>query len=313
MTRIFVIGECMIEIAQSDREFCQFAYGGDCYNTALYLTRLGYRATFLTALGTDPFSCQMRNQWMDEGLDTAHVLTEPHRLPGLYLIKTDTAGERDFFYWREHAAVRSLFQLDGIKEALTAAKSSDLLYLSGITLSLFTEHERRIIVDLARDVRKGGGHVAFDPNYRSKGWRDVKSARAAIDAIAPFVSIVLPTYDDERALRGDAEPHDSARWWQAHGASEVVVKIGAAGCLVVDDKETVIVAPSEQVIPVDTTGAGDSFNAGYLAGRLAGQSSRAAAAFANLLAGKVVGYHGAIIPAEAMLTLPVQAQPNGKP
>ncbi len=190
---IVAIGECMIEMARPGHGGWQLSYSADSYNTALYLSRLGHETAFFTALGDDPFSTEMRALWEEEWLNTSLVLTAPKRLPGLYAIRTDKTGEREFFYWREQEAVRALFQLDAIEAALDRARSAKLLYLSGITLSLFGEHDRRRLIDLARDVRSRSGHGAFDPNYRAQGWTDPHAARAAIDAIAPFVSIALPT------------------------------------------------------------------------------------------------------------------------
>lgn len=75
-------------------------------NTAVYLARLGVAVDYVTALGDDPFSEEMLAGWRTEGVGTAHVRQLPGRLPGLYLIGRDAAGERSFFHWRDRAPAR---------------------------------------------------------------------------------------------------------------------------------------------------------------------------------------------------------------
>lgn len=289
---VVVIGECMLELVR-DGDAWRMGYAGDTCNTATYLARLGERVAFLTAIGTDPFSAAMLDSWRREGLDTALVLTAPDRLPGLYAVQTHALGERSFYYWREQAAVRSLPTLPGFDDVLARACGADLLYLSGITLALFDAAARAALAQVAGAVRERRGAVAFDPNYRPRLWSSPAAAREAMRAFAPFVSIALPTFDDKATLHGDTDPAETLARWHRAGADEVVVKLGAAGC-VIDDGSGVAPAPGARA--VDTTGAGDAFNAGYLAARRAGSGREEAAARANALAGQVINCRGAILP-----------------
>lgn len=289
---IVAVGECMLELRAADDGW-QLGCGGDTFNTAVYLARLDEDVAYLTALGDDPFSAGMRGNWQAEGLSLDLVLTAPHRLPGLYAIQTDSAGERSFHYWREQAAVRDLFHLPSCAEALDRAAGARLLYVSGITLALFDAEGRAALSGLARRVRDADGEVAFDPNYRSRAWPSPDAARRAIAEFAPLVTTALPTFEDEAALHGDADPAATQARWRAVGTRDVVVKLGPAGCMLDDGR---IVAPAVPLTPVDTTGAGDAFNAGYLAARRLGASADDAAAFANRLAGRVIGRRGAILP-----------------
>ena len=296
---IVAVGECMLELRR-EGDHWRLSHSGDTFNTALYLTRLGGSVAFMTALGDDPFSAEMLAAWRAEGLDTELVLTGAGRLCGLYAIQTDAAGERSFHYWRGQSAARELLRLPESAGALARAQETSLLYLSGITLSLFDAPDRDRLADTARRVRERGGEVAFDPNYRARGWACADAARAALDAIAPEVSIALPTFEDEAALHGDADPLQTLARWRATGAREVVVKLGAAGCLLDDER---VIAPPAALTPVDTTAAGDAFNAAYLAARRHGWAQPAAAAFAHRLAGRVILHRGAILPLAEMADL----------
>lgn len=292
---MIVIGECMLELIR-DADRWRLGYAGDTFNTALYLSRLGVPTAFMSALGTDPFSEELRTEWLADGLDTSLVLSDAARLPGLYAVRNDADGERHFYYWRNQSAARQLFTLPGIEAAIARVRAARQLYLSGITLSLFTPSERATLHDLAKAVRAAGGQVIFDPNYRAKGWNSPEEARAAIQALAPYVSLALPTFADEAALCADATPAHTATRWHEWGAQEVIVKLGAQGCLV-STRDGTATAPAVEVRKViDTTAAGDAFNAGFIAARHAGRTPLEAAGAANRIAALVIQHPGAILP-----------------
>jgi 2-dehydro-3-deoxygluconokinase len=299
---VIAIGECMLELVGVGDDW-RLNHAGDVFNTALTMRRLGVPVAFLSALGADPFSLEMRAAWLREQIDTSMVLTDPTRLPGLYAIRTDADGERSFYYWRERSAVRRLFELPGIEAAIARACDARLLYVSGITVSLFEDPERARLLEIARTVRARGGRVVFDPNYRAAGWPDPRVARAVFEAMAGAASMVLPTFADENLLFGDATAERTVQRYQALGAEEVVVKLAARGCLVAAAEQCEYLAPPGTVAAVDTSGAGDAFNAAYLAARLAGRSANEAARAGNMLAGEVVRYPGAILPLERVTAL----------
>ncbi|HSJ78568.1 MAG TPA: sugar kinase, partial [Erythrobacter sp.] len=223
------------------------------------------------------------------------------RVPGLYAIRTDERGERSFTYWRDQSAARDFFALSGAGAALAEAGRSRMLYLSGITLSLFDADGQVQVADLAKTVRENGGEVVFDGNYRPRGWPGADIARAAFAQIAPYCSIVLPTFEDEAALYGDTEPHESFRRWHDAGARLVVVKMGDEGAMLSHAGEAPRLIPCpRRKAPRDTTGAGDSFNAGFLTALLAGAEPESAVLAGHQLAGEVVMHPGAIIPPDAM-------------
>lgn len=296
MVRIVCVGEGMLELTGSAEVGWRLSYGGDTLNTAVYLARFGHDLRYLTALGTDPYSADLRQAWRGEGIDLSLVLADPERLPGLYTVRTDPTGERSFFYWRTTSAARRLFALPQAREALAAASDAALLYLSGISLSLFDGAARDRLAVLAAQVREQGGDVAFDPNYRAGQWTDAVTAKQAITRFAAHVSIALPTFSDEQQLFDDEDPLATAARWSGYGAREVAVKLGADGCLTRAGDRTSRVRPSRVVRPVDTTGAGDAFNAAYLDARMNKRSVVEAAKRGNALAGRVIAHPGAIIP-----------------
>jgi 2-dehydro-3-deoxygluconokinase len=295
------IGECMVEFHRRPDGSYGRGFGGDTLNCALYLARLGIPTDYVTMLGDDGLSQEMLDAWDAEGIGIGLVGRLPGRLPGLYLIETDDRGERTFLYWRSAAPARDLVSQRG--DSLGAELSGHtLIYLSGITLSLFDAEGRDRLVELLGELRGGGARVAFDGNYRPRGWPDPQAARDAYTAVLRQTDIALPTFDDEAALFGDRSPEATVARMGAAGVDEVVVKGGDQPCLVAQGGAAVEVAAPRQVSPVDTTAAGDSFNAGYLAARLRGIPPAAAALAGHRLAAAVIGHRGAIIPRSAMPT-----------
>lgn len=280
----------MLELSK-EGEGWRLGYGGDTLNTAIHLARAGIDTGYLTALGSDPFSDDLKRQWAGEGLDLSLVLTDPARHAGLYAINTDHQGERSFTYWRGDSAARGMFACAGIEAALAKAEQTDLLGFSLITLAILPPDARKQLIGLASTVRARGGTIAFDGNYRPRLWSSAEEACAARDAAIACATIGLPTLDDEVQLSGVRDADAVAAHWTALGCTETIVKLGAAGCRLPDGT---ILPPPAILTPVDTSGAGDAFNGGYLAARLSGASCEAAALAGHERAGWCVMHRGAI-------------------
>jgi 2-dehydro-3-deoxygluconokinase len=297
--KVASIGECMIELSAARDGLFARGFGGDTLNTAVYLSRLGIDTSYVTALGDDALSDAMLAAWRSEGIRTDEVLRVPGRVPGLYMIERDARGERSFLYWRDRAPAREFF--DRADDAtLERLSGFDWLYLSGISLSLYSEMGRAWLRELLVAARRNGGRIAFDGNYRPRGWSDAEAARRAFNAILPLVDLALPTLEDEQALFGDADASACLARLKAHGIGEIVVKRGPLGCLIEAAGRGCEIPPPQVVAPVDTTAAGDSFNAAYLAARIFGAAPEQAAQAGHRLASAVIMSPGAVIAREAM-------------
>lgn len=296
-SRAICVGEAVIELKRGADGRFALSCGGDTFNTAIYLARAGIDVGFATALGDDPYSESMMALAAAEGISPNLMLRVPGQLPALCLVENEPAGERRIRTWREGAPVRGLFELPDwmrLAEALTTAK---LVYFSGITLSLFSNTGLGRFLAVLEVARRQGTKVAFDGNFRPRGWGgDLPRTRTVFIEALKRVDIALPTFDDEAVLWGDPSPEATVARLQAFAIGEIVVKNGPNSALVATGSAQEFVPVPEVFIPVDTTAVGDGFNAGYLAARLNGDTPAQAAGAAHRLAGNVIRHPGALVP-----------------
>jgi len=291
--RVASIGECMVELRELPQMQLSRGFGGDTLNTAVYLARLGIAVDYVTALGNDAWSEEMLAAWQAEGIGTGRVQILAGLLPGIYVIQTDAKGERRFLYWRDNSAAKRLF--DHLDPA--ALDIFDVLYLSGITLSIYDEASRNKLFEILAQARARGARVVFDTNFRARGWPDLALARSLYGRMFELADIVLASTEDLGLLFG--ETGEAALLAHAPD-TEIVLRLDRPACRILGKgrDEIIEAAPVAQV--VDTTAAGDSFAAAYLAARLGGAAPDAAARAGHQLAGLVVGHPGAIVPRHVM-------------
>jgi len=286
----------MAELAPAAGGLLRQGFAGDTFNTAWYLRRClpaHWQVDYLTAVGDDALSHRMTAFIAGAGIGTAHVACQPGTTVGLYLITLNN-GERSFTYWRGQSAARQLAVspqrlLQGLNEAAAVV-------FSGITLAILDAEGRANLAQALAVTRAAGAIVVFDPNMRRQLWPDAQALRAAVTFAAVEADIVLPSFDEDQAVFGDHDPAATLTRYRSLGAPTVVVKNGA-GVVLGWDGALHRHAPAA-LRPVDTTAAGDSFNAGFLAAHLTGASLPAAMAQGAALAGQVILHPGALVPVD---------------
>lgn len=294
--RIACIGEPLAEISMTS-EGMKFAYGGDTLNTAIYLARETAQKDFcidyVTILGEDAASEGALALMEKEGLSTRHIRRVSERNMGIYAIKNDPDGERHFHYWRSHSAARQLFDTPTGPE-FEAIQNAQLVYLSGITLAIMSPQARTRLLEALKDFRATGGKLAFDSNYRASLWEDTKSAQACTLSFWGITDIGLPTIEDELAIFGDHDVDTVMHRLNYLGVQQGAIKQGVQGPKPLSGSSLDFSFPAAKTVR-DTTGAGDSFNAAFLAAYVSGASEAACLEQAHALARKVVGHQGAIL------------------
>ena len=294
------IGEAMVELAPVAEGLYAQGFAGDTLNTSWYLKRLVgdlRRVRYLTRVGEDALSGRMVELLVKSGIDATAVSRDPERTLGLYLISLEGA-ERRFSYWRDQSAARRL--ADDPASLDEALRDAALIHVSGITLAIVEAKGRQNLLAALAKARARGARVSFDPNVRRRLWPDEATLCGALTQMFAACDIALPSFDDEAAAWGDADLATSVARIAALGVEEIVVKNGAGPALVFTDGALARIPARAASDARDTTGAGDSFNAGYLAARIAGLSATGACEFAHELAAEVVRHPGALAPPAAI-------------
>ncbi|WP_341367248.1 sugar kinase [Yoonia sp. BS5-3] len=294
--RFVSIGECMVEMAPADKpgQF-QMGFAGDTFNTAWYVKTLApeWATRYVSRVGMDDVSDQLVHMMDDAGIDTAHMQRSKTRGAGLYLISVQD-GERSFSYWRDHSAARQL--ADDETALIAATEDADIIYFSGITMAILDAAGRAKLLGVIKGAREAGKTIVFDSNLRPRLWANAEEMTQTVMQAAAASDIVLPSYDDEAAHFGDADIFATRDRYLDTGASVVVVKDGAGEVHYSKDGQTGFVKPPVAERIVDTTSAGDSFNAGFLVGLAQTGSMQDAIRLAATVAGQVIGQKGALVP-----------------
>lgn len=297
---IACIGEAMLELSGTPADIphnLTTGFAGDVMNTAVYMARAlpDVDITFVTLVGHDAVSDALLAFLRAEGVDTTWTGRHDTRLPGIYLIENDETGERSFRYWRDSSAPKRLFTDEG-GPALRDLAKAEVIYLSGITLAIMSDAARQALYDFLPGYRADGGTFAFDGNYRARLWPDAQTAAAAMAPLWDIADIALPSVEDEMDLYSESAEAVAARF-AGYNCGEAVLKHGATPPILLE-RGVRRDGPALQRVDtvVDATGAGDSFNAGYLSTRLSGASMDDAVLAGHDLACRVISHRGAIIP-----------------
>ncbi len=295
--RVFLgLGECMVELAPTPDGTLQQGFAGDVFNTLWYCARVlepGWKVRFQTALGTDTLSDELISFAQEAGIDCATVPRLPGAMPGLYMIRL-TEGERSFLYWRGQSAARRMMEAADL--VATQMMSAEVVYLSGITLAILPPQARTELIALMGQARDAGALVAFDPNVRPALWESADAMRLTLTQAAAAASLILPSHDDEASAFGDASPEDTAARYHDAGTPIVVVKNGAEPVITQSAQGLARYETPPLAGPViDSTAAGDSFNAGFLSEYLRSGDIGAAVRAGQELAAWVVRGRGALV------------------
>lgn len=286
----------MVEFSPKGDGDYKLGFAGDTFNTAWYLRHLlpiDWAVQYFTNIGDDQLSVDMLNFMRQSRIDTAHVKMMAGMNAGLYVISLDN-GERSFSYWRSTSAARKLG--DDESRLANATQGASCVVFSGITLAILPENARDAFLKRMARLRSSGVLVVFDPNIRKRLWTSNNEIRHWISRAYAVANMALPSFADDAEVFGDVDVVSTAVRVREAGADEVVVKNGGDACFVQLAEEGYSIEPRASLTTVDTTGAGDSFNAGYLASRLLGEHASVAVEKAHGIAARVICAHGALVP-----------------
>lgn len=302
MKRIYLFGECMVELIQSSAEEMHQSFAGDVYNTAVYLKRAFSEidVAMVTAVGADKMSNRMLDTFKQEGLSCDFVFQDSDHLPGLYSIETDEHGERSFGYWRNNSAAREVMQFIN-QDVIEKLSEGDIFFFSGISVAVVDSKYNGALWSLITELKFKGVKIVFDPNYRARLWKSPEEAKGQFEFAFCLADIVLPSVDDFSRLYGLNTAEQVHQYFDSYTFKELIIKNGEKGIYVVIDGEVEHFDNQPVKKVVDTTSAGDSFNGLYIGASAQGLDVKTSIELASKVAAFVIQHKGAIVPREKFL------------
>ena len=259
MKTVYVLGEAMLELAPSGEDSYRLGVAGDTFNTAVGLAQLGCPVQFLSGLGTDPGSMQIREACAQWKISDKLIAALPDRNPGLYMIHTDESGERSFSYWRDESAAHELFSRpEELAAVLAQIETGQWIYLSGITLAIASAGCRSLLNEFLADYRDRGGRVAFDCNHRSALWPDTDQAADCYSDFLQTCDLFFAGEDDLNSA-WNLETQNMLPFLESLGIETTLLKRGGASVLLMTEGEVREVDTELIEGVIDSTGAGDAF------------------------------------------------------
>jgi 2-dehydro-3-deoxygluconokinase len=287
---ILTVGETMILFYAEDRteplrlgdRLCLDFAGADS-NFAIAMSRLGYRSGWISRLGDEPLGELVLNAIAEEGVDVSRVVRDPTRNTGLYLKHHTATGSTRIQYYRGGSAASNLRPEDLDLEYFRDAR---LVHLNGMTFALSdscTSTMRRAL-ELGLNA---GAMVSLDLNLRLQLW-SLESARGALGSVIPQLAALFGTEEEFLVYFGVSEINEALLAATRLGPEVVVAKLGADGAIAYVNGRRYAHPGYRSPVVVDLVGAGDGFNAGFLASYLRGLPPDECLRRANLVGASAV-------------------------
>lgn len=258
----------------------EFHCGGSAANTAMALARMGLDVMLISRVGPDSLALKALNSLNEAGVMPDGLQRDPAAMTGLMYVVVTPDGERTIL---GHRGANVLTDPNQIGEE--EIRDARLFHLSGY--ALLTEPQRSAALLALEMACRHGLLVTLDP-----GMSVPQAALDEMRALLPVVDIFLPNLPEAQQLTGAESPQDCFRTLMAAGVRAVALKLGRHGCLV-GDKRGFRYVPGFAVEARDTTGAGDLYAAGIIAGALGGLDQRGAAILGNAMGAMAAARVGA--------------------
>jgi sugar/nucleoside kinase (ribokinase family) len=300
MREALVVGDAVVDIivpfprlSGSGRRRADFSPpciqgGGTAANTAVALRRLGVPVSFVGSVGDDQYGRYVRKDFEAEGVATKMVIVEPEMNTVGVFAFVDEAGERYLWGWpRVDQAFKAV---DEAKVDFDAVRAAAWIHSSGMAI-VHDSSARRAILRIFEEAKGAGVPTSFDLNLRADDGRVESSFMRAVRDVVELSDYVLGSGDEEFALLGDGDWKENARALVRKDRT-VIVRLGKDGAIGMTEGGE-IAEPAFPVEVVDTVGAGDVFDAAFIAALLGGEGLPGALRSGNAAAGFKVARKGA--------------------
>jgi len=258
--------------------------GGSMLNTAVALKTLNMSVSMFSKVGNDIFGDMAINYLKGCEIDTKTIIRSDYPT-GVAIALVEPDGEKRWIAIRKNAG-----DIHITYEDIKDAEMPDILFITGVELVEGIE-SRETVIEFAKAVKKAGKSVFLDPNIRVPSWELKSDVRDAFERILPYVDVLLSNEKELEILGRSEDIKIAAKAIISKGTCCIWVKMGGKGSIYITEAEDIYFEPSADKA-VDTSGAGDAFNAAVIFALGKGFSPRQTGTFANLYAGYTVSRFG---------------------
>ena len=292
--KICAIGECMMELTNAKMELYSQSIAGDTLNFASYLDKKIFDTSYFTAVGTSDISKRVISFLKKQKIKTNLVSLINSYEIGLYLIENSKAGEKIFYYWRDNSAAKFFFNNQKLEKWQNQLKKFQYVYFSGITLSLFENNNLHNFISLLELLKKKQVKIIFDLNIRNKRWSK-KKLTSYFSQTLPFANIFFASGEDLNFLKGSASLKTFINLIQKNNIEHGIYRNNARLNYSFYKDERYFIKNKIKKKVVDTSGAGDGYNAAYISKFIKFNDPQKALYAASQIGAKIVMKKGAIV------------------
>ena len=250
------VSEAVFRTGSQPMDMTALSFGGDALNEAVVLSRLGKRVELVTKVGDDEAGKRVQGYMKDNGMALSSVTVEQGLVTGVNIVLVDEAGER-YFLTNPNGSLRRLTERD-IEPYLESA--ADIVCFAGMFVS--PPIDIPAMERIFKKIKEKPGRVLVVDMTKAKNGERFEDLKELL----PYIDYILPNQEEIFLLTGEKNPAENAQLLVDAGVSCAVVKCGSEGC-VIRTKDELYQIPAYLVEePVDSTGAGDCFAAGFLWG-----------------------------------------------
>ncbi|MEG9480744.1 aminoimidazole riboside kinase [Mannheimia sp. HC-2023] len=258
MSKIWVTGDAVVDLIPDGENHYLKCAGGAPANVAVGVSRLGVEAGFIGRVGNDPLGKFMREVLQAENVSVENMILDDNHRTSTVVVGLDN-GERSFTFMVNPSADQFLEIGD-----LPEFSQGDFLHCCSI--ALINDPSRSTTIEAICRVKQAGGYVSFDPNLRESLWKSLDEMKSVVNSVVSMAD-VLKFSEEELTLLTDTDSLEEATKTITAQYPEklIIITLGKDGATYHFNGKSQIVA-GKALKPVDTTGAGDAFVSGLLAG-----------------------------------------------
>ncbi|MGX2974870.1 aminoimidazole riboside kinase [Ursidibacter arcticus] len=258
MSKIWVLGDAVVDLIPDGENHYLRCAGGAPANVAVGVSRLGGETGFIGRVGNDPLGKFMQQTLQDEQVSTEHMVLDPQQRTSTVIVGLDN-GERSFTFMVNPSA-------DQFLEVTDLPHFNRNEWLHCCSIALINNPSRSTTIEAIRRIKQAGGFFSFDPNLRESLWQSLDEMKTVVNSVVAMADVLKFSEEELTLLTNTTilEQATSAITAQ-YPEKLIIITLGKDGAIFHLNGESKVVT-GKALQPVDTTGAGDAFVSGLLAG-----------------------------------------------